>query len=121
MTSQDSSATTVNLEEAAKDIHDKIIFLLETYPYMSRGMIQVGLGPACPPRLWGPVLDEMVNNGEVVNHDIQVTSPNGRTMTKDIKHLPQYFYPPIKGLTIKPEGEGEATAPEVHPESVAAE
>jgi hypothetical protein len=82
-----------SLHEAADDVKAEIIQLLETYPYVSRSMIQVGLGPACPPKLWGPVLQALVDSGEVKLENMPVTTPKGRTLNKVIMHLKKFPWP----------------------------
>jgi hypothetical protein len=92
------SGFSVNLDAAAEDMRQRINHLLEVYPYISRAMIQVGLSPAIPPKMWGPVLDQMAERGEVVRHEVDVTNASNRTITKNIYHLPSSPYPPL-GIT----------------------
>lgn len=82
-------------ESIEQDIRNKIIFLLEVFPYLARSMIQVGLSPALPPKLWDPILGSMVDEGAVCKVDVVTTNPGNRTLTKTIYHLPQFPYPPV--------------------------
>lgn len=84
------------LSPAAQDQRLKILHLLETFPYISRAMIQVGLGPALPPKLWDPILANLVETHEVSFVEVNVTTPSGRALVKGIYHLPTYPYPPQK-------------------------
>lgn len=84
------------LSPAEQDQRLKILHLLETFPYISRAMIQVGLGPALPPKLWDPILANLVEQKEICFVEINVTTPSGRALVKGIYHLPMYPYPPQK-------------------------
>ena len=84
------------LSPAAQDQRLKILHLLETFPYISRAMIQVGLGPALPPKLWDPILANLVETQEVSFVEVNVTTPSGRALVKGIYHLPTFPYPPQK-------------------------
>jgi hypothetical protein len=88
------SAMLVNLDGAADQMRRKILILLETYPYISRPMVQVGLGPATPPKLWDPVLSYMLTHGEVMERSMEIAGVDGRQMTKQIFHLPKFPFPP---------------------------
>ncbi len=92
------------LGEALDEVKAKLMHLLEVYPYISRAMIQTGLSPALPPKIWDPILQGAVDAGEICYVAIQSESPNGRTLTKGIYHLPRFPYPPVslkeyEGLT----------------------
>src|SRR5690349_15361962 len=109
----DSTDTTINTaahanavasEEAAEtasvrqDVAEKILFILDIYPFVSRAMLQVALSPALPPKLWGPILDALVSGGLIILEEHQKTSPNGRNQVKQVYHLPKYPYPPASVL-----------------------
>ncbi len=104
-----TSTSTENnqLEEALDEVKAKLMHLLEVYPYISRAMIQTGLSPALPPKIWDPILQGAVDAGEICYVAIQSESPNGRTLTKGIYHLPRFPYPPV---SLK-EYEGLISAP----------
>ncbi len=91
----DTSQPDVDVSAAVEDVRIKILHNLEVYPYLSRAMIQTGLGPAMPPRLWDPVLEDLIIRGEIMVVEKTVTSPGGRALTKQIYHLPTYPYPPV--------------------------
>lgn len=87
---------TTTVEDIQKDIEVRISHLLKIYPYLSRGMIQQGLGPGTPPKLWDPILKAMVEKGEVKCVTISIDdAPSGRVQSKTIYHLPCFPYPPI--------------------------
>lgn len=84
-----------SLDDAAEDVKARILHLLDIYPYISRAMIQTGLSPALPPKLWDPVLQHLVNTGEISHVEIQATTPGGRALSKGIYHLPKFPYPVV--------------------------
>ncbi len=98
MAEQMTEAEQDNMEELVNATKDKILHLLETFPYISRSMIQTGLSPALPPKLWGPILDKAVEQGEIKLVEVATTNPSGRALTKGVYHLPHYAYPPEKQL-----------------------
>jgi len=59
-------------------------------PYMTRGHIQMSLGPATPPRVWEGPLARMQEEGRMI---CQTTISNFRT--KRVYHLPDMPWPPI--------------------------
>ncbi len=93
----DESAATelTNAPTIEQDIKEKIIHILTIYPFLSRAMIQTGLSPALPPKLWGPILDRMVEEGVVTHYDVQTVAPNGRNLVKGIFHLPTMKHPTL--------------------------
>lgn len=95
---QQTSNTTDQINDVILATTGKIISLLETFPYISRTMIQVGLSPALPPKLWSPILDELVEKGEILKHSLPVTNNEGRTTTKVVYHLPKFPYPPVTAV-----------------------
>lgn len=84
-----------SLDDAVSDVRAKIIHLLEVFPYISRAMIQTGLSPALPPKLWDPVLQQLVTEKVVQYIEVTTTTPGGRVLTKGIYHLPKFPYPVI--------------------------
>ena len=47
-------------------IHDRIIQVLLAYPIISPGMLQVGIGNSISPKIWRPILQQMIDD-EVIN------------------------------------------------------
>lgn len=95
MTVQEVSAHPTDTEVAAQEVKDRINHTLEVYPYVSRSMLQVAIGPGLSPKFWDPVFQHMVEHGEIKCIKTQVTSPGGRLLVKEIYHLPKFPYPPI--------------------------
>lgn len=90
-----------SIEEGIEAIEAKILHSLEVFPYLSRGMIQQGLGPGCQPKFWDPVLRRLVEQGKIKTVETTVASPGGRALSKTIYHLPCYPYPPAKVEAIE--------------------
>lgn len=83
------------MDEVVADTRAKILNIMETYPYVSSMMIQVSLGPACPPKLWRPILEDMVKEAELCLKTESVLTAKGRALTREIYHKPTMPYPPV--------------------------
>jgi len=65
-----------NLGDLAEDmIRQRILHTLGIYPRLSPSMLQIGIGTGFPPALWHPVLERMVETGEVERSQTQATNP----------------------------------------------
>lgn len=84
-----------NMQVAMDDLKGKILHLLEICPYLTRSMIQVGLGPGLSPKFWDPILKGLVESRELKCEEINTTNQGGRSLNKTIYHLPKFPYPPI--------------------------
>lgn len=74
----------------------KLMKHFEYTPYMTRGHIQMSLGPSTPPRLWQDPLRRLVAEGHlVVNETINLYR------TKRIYHLPTMPWPPLTYAEIE--------------------
>lgn len=82
------------------DVSEKILHTLQTYPYLSRAMIQVALGPALPPKLWAPILGDLLRTNQICYVKETVEAPSGRSLVKGIYHLPSFPYPPVNSVTM---------------------
>ena len=91
----------LNVQEGLDEIRERILHLLEIFPYLSRSMIQIGLGPNCSPKFWDPVLTQLVELNKIKLVETTVASPGGRALQKGIYHLPKYPYPPASVATIE--------------------
>lgn len=60
------------------DMEARIKLLLELYPVISPTMLQAGLGPQIPPAKWRPVLEQLLNSGEVRQESVYRQSVAGR-------------------------------------------
>ena len=57
-------------------IRHRILHTLEIYgPKLSPSMLQIGIGTGFPPALWRPVLERMIELGEVSRTQVQATNP----------------------------------------------
>ncbi len=61
-----------------EEIAEKIRYLLTEYPVISQSMLQYGLGPTTKAETWRPVLDDLIEKGEVVSWVDERVSPAGR-------------------------------------------
>lgn len=72
---------------AERHIGERIKHVLSIYPRLSMSMIQVGIGTALTPKLWHPVLDKLKEAGEVVEVEVQATTPTGRIQVYKVLSL----------------------------------
>lgn len=77
-----------NINESPAAVRAKILHLLELYPIISPTMLQAGLGPATKPKVWRPVLAELVTLGLVVEDEIPTTTTTERYNSYKRLHLP---------------------------------
>jgi hypothetical protein len=67
--------------ETPDRIRERILFLLGHYPVVSHSMLQISLGPNLSPKLWKPVVDELIKEGVLCKEEEAVTSNLGRYQT----------------------------------------
>jgi hypothetical protein len=65
----------------------KILHTLTIFPFVSGSMIQVGIGPAHPSKLWRNCLEELMKDGIVLMTSRQAVSPGGRATVYHVYHL----------------------------------
>jgi len=70
----------------------KIRHLLMISPAVGASMIQTGIGTSQSPKLWRPLLQEMVNDGEVVEQRVNTLSPHDRHQVIIVYHLATFDY-----------------------------
>lgn len=100
-TNESPSSAHEEVSLAMDDIRNRILHTLEIFPYVSRSMIQVALGPALSPKFWDSPLAALVDEGKVKVVETVVASPGGRALNKSIYHLPCYPYPPVKVTEVE--------------------
>lgn len=84
----------VDLQVDAQDFYrQRILHTLEVFPFLSASMIHVGIGTASPSPIWKPVLQDLVNSGEVVMTEISANAPSERRLAYTIYHLSSRAYP----------------------------
>lgn len=72
-----------------KVIETKILQTLAIYPKLSYSMLQTGIGPALPPSLWRPMLDDLMHRRLVKEEQMTLKSAGGRINTHKILSLTQ--------------------------------
>lgn len=92
----------VNVQEHYRQ---RISHTLEIFPFISQSMLHVGIGTANMTVLWKPVLQQMVDAGEVLVSRVKAVGPSDRLQSYDVYHLPHMEYPGIKGTVQVPPGE----------------
>lgn len=74
--------------EATTDVVSmKILHVLGIYPQISPSMLQVGIGTALPPKIWRPVLEQLIKDGKVKEETYATVSPSGRDQTYHVISL----------------------------------
>lgn len=63
------------------EVEAKILHLLTLYPIISPTMLQGGLGPSVRPKLWRPVLTQLIEAGRVEEEQINAQTHSGRYNT----------------------------------------
>ena len=82
-----------------ENLRQKIIHTLMIFPFVSRSMLHLGIGTAQMTALWKPILQEMVDSGEVIQTDVYAAGPN-RGQAHTLYHLPSNVYEPAEGVKI---------------------
>lgn len=59
-------------------IRDRILLVLTVYPIISPTMLQAGLGPQIRPKNWRPVLNDMIEEGVVLEEIYNTKTVHGR-------------------------------------------
>lgn len=79
--------TLMELNTARRILREKILHTLKIYTRLSPSMLQVGIGTAISPKLWHPVLEQLINQGEVEREEIHAKSHVGRDQVYTVLHL----------------------------------
>lgn len=82
-----ADALIVAVDEETALIVQRIQHVLQYFPKLSHSMLQIGLGPSLAAKVWRPILDEMIIEGEVVVETVTTTTPSGRSQTYTIISL----------------------------------
>lgn len=91
-TSQTSEDTSAGGSDVNTLIRDKILHVLEIFPYISNSMIHMAIGTSTPTILWKPILEQLVKEGLILETTITAKSPLDRQQTYTIYHLPKNAY-----------------------------
>lgn len=67
--------------EENKDMEEKIKHVLEIFPIISPTMLQIGIGPQVPPKVWRPVLNRLIDEGIVVQDTVGAQNTTGRHLS----------------------------------------
>lgn len=71
-------ATTDVSNEVVGNIEDKILRVLGIFPRLSPSMLQIGLGTALPPKLWKPILEDLIAREQVLRTEEMHDTETGR-------------------------------------------
>jgi hypothetical protein len=70
-------------------IRAKIIHTLSIWPKLSPSMLQVGIGTALSPKLWHPILNQLIEEGTIIREELSAKSAAGRDQVYTILQLAQ--------------------------------
>ncbi len=85
-----------NLDDTMANVieHTKlrILHALEIFPFISASMLNQAIGTSTATQLWRPCLEQLLAESKVEESTIQARTPNGRTQSYTIYHLPENSY-----------------------------
>jgi hypothetical protein len=84
--------TESQVEELFRDVEDRLMHVMTIFPFVSASMLQTGIGPSLPPKMWRPVLHRMVSKGLVAATRLSAQTPAGRAMSYLIYHRADNSY-----------------------------
>lgn len=88
-------------QEVAMDMQEhfrqRILHTLGIFPFISQSMIHIGIGTANMTSLWKPVLQTLVDRGEILITEVTASAPSERRQVYSVYHLPTMEYPGNKG------------------------
>lgn len=82
-----SNANMTEIEQFLKNLKEKLVFTLTVFPRLTSSQLQVGIGPHIQPRIWRPVLEELIADGTVIREDLGITTPIGQYRTLTVLSL----------------------------------
>lgn len=83
---------TDDMAQVIEQTRDRILHALEVFPFISQSMLHQAIGTSTSGKLWKPVLDELVEKGQVVITEHQAKSPTGRAQCYTVFHLAKNEY-----------------------------
>lgn len=73
--------------DTEQTIRDKIVHVLSIYPRISVSMLQIGVGTSLMPGLWKPILQRMIQEGQVLEERKMYRTPTDRQQSYTILSL----------------------------------
>lgn len=70
----------------------RILHTLEIYPFISSSMVHISIGSSTPTLLWRPLLQELIEDGLVLETVRVAKTPADRSQSYTIYHLPANPY-----------------------------
>lgn len=70
----------------------RILHALEIFPFIAPSMLNMAIGTSTPAELWRPCLAQLVEEGKVVETNLQAKSPTGRNQAYTVLHLAKHEY-----------------------------
>lgn len=82
-----TAPTNYDSAETTSYIRKRILHVLSIYPKLSHSMLQVGIGTALSPKMWRPILDDLIEEGAIQEDTIVAVGPTERTQSYTILEL----------------------------------
>jgi hypothetical protein len=76
----------------AEETSERILHALEIFPFISASMLHQAIGTATAGNLWKPILEQLVELGEIKETTFSAKTPTGRTQSYTIYHLSKHTY-----------------------------
>lgn len=73
--------------QGVTDTKDRIINTLTVYKRLSPSMLQIGIGPSLSPKIWRPILEQLIADGKVKQEEEIHTLPSGRVRSYTVISL----------------------------------
>jgi hypothetical protein len=70
----------------------RILHALEVFPFISGSMLHQAIGTSTSGNLWKPLLDQLIESGDIVETNLAAKSPTGRAQSYTIYHLAKNKY-----------------------------
>lgn len=95
-TNANSNPGSISLDDSMAQVIEttrlRILHALEVFPFISASMLHQAIGTSTPGNLWKPILEGLVEDGDVIETALQAKSPTGRAQSYTIYHLSKHAY-----------------------------
>jgi hypothetical protein len=92
LTSLEGSGLLSGVDQELQLLRDKILFVLEIFPFLTLSHIHISIGTATSRRLWAPILDQLLEEGKIKLTTLHAKTPLERNQTFKVYHLSSHEY-----------------------------
>ena len=83
---------TDDMAQVIEQTRERILHSLAIFPFLSSSLLHMSIGTSTSHKLWKPLLEDLLEEGKVVETVITAKSATGRQQTYTIYHLAQNKY-----------------------------